>query len=430
MRSSALLAFIFLTNLFFSQTYTLEEKAALLNITGINVSNVAMNERNFQKAKTHFLKTSPDVLILGSSRVLKITGDVVGKPNTLNVGMSGAVLEDLIAVYYCFRVRGLKPKEVIIGIDPWMLNQEDTRWWALTDEFNAMKQMLIHHTPFPIKNETPAADIKFGDICSATFFEFTSANFTANDTLKKIVGRITNDLRLKELVKKDTIAFLNEMLKKVFLYDSLKNKPEMVLNTTGNNLVLETNVYRKKKSFDSLTMLQAYNVVKLNRIILELMYECPASNMDDLIPTLSDENVPETILTNGSYVYDHNFEAVNPGRIKLMITAYKTYKLQKNQTMNDSSKVLFEKFIDHLLAEQIKVSFVLVPYHADIHKFFVTTKEYSFPLRFETYIKTFAKKKNIPVYGSYNPKPYLIESNDFYDGMHIRPSGLKKLKLK
>ncbi|WP_286019168.1 hypothetical protein, partial [Candidatus Venteria ishoeyi] len=69
----------------------------------------------------------------------------------------------------------------------------------------------------------------------------------------------------------------------------------------------------------------------------------------------------------------------------------------------------------------------LVPYHPQAYSHFEENKEYSFTIEFEKYINHMAKKKGISVYGSYNPKTNLVEGSDFYDAMHLRVEGLKKL---
>jgi len=45
----------------------------------------------------------------------------------------------------------------------------------------------------------------------------------------------------------------------------------------------------------------------------------------------------------------------------------------------------------------------------------------------EEYIVSYAKENEINIYGSYNPKRFNLDVNDFYDGMHLNSNGISKV---
>jgi len=67
-------------------------------------------------------KGKSDVLVLGSSHATMLSDDLLPGKTVINGAVPGAKLDHLLAVYAVYRRRGILPPEVILGIDPWMLN--------------------------------------------------------------------------------------------------------------------------------------------------------------------------------------------------------------------------------------------------------------------------------------------------------------------
>lgn len=98
------------------------------------------NERLYRKCFIATARKGYDTVVLGSSRVMTIGEDCLSNAGTLiNLGVSGGVLEDDMALWYCYQENMKeKPKKIIIGIDPWLLNRAngETRWKKhLTKEY-------------------------------------------------------------------------------------------------------------------------------------------------------------------------------------------------------------------------------------------------------------------------------------------------------
>ena len=238
---------------------------------------------------------------------------------------------------------------------------------------------------------------------------------------------LMSDLKIEKL-RKNKLKQINKIIKQPDFYDILDSVTEIELNETGKNLAFETNDYRDRP-FWFLEYYQKINIKKLNLNILTSIYGFPEKKLDELIITHKTQNEQNTRIYDGSLVYSKNFETFNKNTIEVSVRNFKKspYKLNKNQKINQANKQLFEKFVEYLHDQDIKVSFVLIPFYPEAYTFLFDKKEFSFMPEFEAYIKNFAKTKEIPVFGSYNPNIFKIDQYDFYDAMHIRKSGLIKI---
>lgn len=91
------------------------------------------NDRSYKRRLLEKLAVRPEVLILGSSRVMQFNQHLFGHQRFFNASVSGAGLEDDIALYYLYQQRGWKPKTVVIGLDHWLLDKNyTTKKWRST----------------------------------------------------------------------------------------------------------------------------------------------------------------------------------------------------------------------------------------------------------------------------------------------------------
>lgn len=95
------------------------EKAGVL----LSKNTIEFDDCDERKLLIEFLKNkkNSDLIILGSSRSAIIDTSYVGK-SMLNLSISAALLEDMIAVYGLYVKNHDQPKEVILNIDPWTFN--------------------------------------------------------------------------------------------------------------------------------------------------------------------------------------------------------------------------------------------------------------------------------------------------------------------
>lgn len=63
-----------------------------------------------------------DTIALGSSRILQMDASVADADSFFNAGMIGADVRDVMSTLYLFIREGKTPKNVIVGIDPWLFS--------------------------------------------------------------------------------------------------------------------------------------------------------------------------------------------------------------------------------------------------------------------------------------------------------------------
>jgi len=108
-----------------------EGKMAEIVIRNSYVTNISnYDERAFQHESITRMKNTPNTVVIGSSRTMLITTDYFPSETLFNNSVSGASIEDLIAIYQMYKERNYFPKKIIIGIDPWTFNENNgqSRW--------------------------------------------------------------------------------------------------------------------------------------------------------------------------------------------------------------------------------------------------------------------------------------------------------------
>nr|WP_272867689.1 acyltransferase [Crenothrix polyspora] len=139
---SLIVSFIFIVfgvasaNLFGSSSNSgIEAKIAkaLLSTNAVYSSN--MDERKFIKYRIQYENLSPDVIVLGSSRIMQI-GEHNYASKVINLGVSGSSIEDDIAIAD-LATKKFQPSTIVIGLDPWLFNAKSGqgRWKSLNDEY-------------------------------------------------------------------------------------------------------------------------------------------------------------------------------------------------------------------------------------------------------------------------------------------------------
>jgi hypothetical protein len=123
-----LAAFVAATNYFVDpgNLFGSEEREAALArtlATGRSVAaGFAFDEPRLQKFLAEGRSHAPDVLVLGSSRTMMLSRPAFGGHEVVNASISSASLEDMIALFELYEEHGLRPRIVLVGIDPWALN--------------------------------------------------------------------------------------------------------------------------------------------------------------------------------------------------------------------------------------------------------------------------------------------------------------------
>lgn len=115
-------------------------------LKGNNVTNIAnYNERLLQKYLISNAAFCPDVIMIGASRSMLINSTYFRGETFFNNSVSGATIEDLIAIVEMYREKKILPKKVIIGLEPYFLNSNNNqkRWETLELEY----QTFVNRMP-------------------------------------------------------------------------------------------------------------------------------------------------------------------------------------------------------------------------------------------------------------------------------------------
>ena len=159
-------------------------------------------------------KTKEDIIVLGSSRSAKIDHTFFGKKSFFNNNVTGANLEDYIGIYQLYRSNNKIPNTVILGVDPWILNdqQKTTRRWldlakefyTLTDEFpiTGDRYFAIWYYTEKIKNYffIPYFQFSIKKIAQNLIMHdkyFETADFEGNLPIVHYDGSISESLKLR-----------------------------------------------------------------------------------------------------------------------------------------------------------------------------------------------------------------------------------------
>jgi len=127
----------------FGESY--EKQIADEVIKNHNVKNVLnCDERLLQKYLINNTHLCPDIVVIGSSRVMEIHASSFKDSSLYNNGMSGASIEDLLAIAQLYAQKNCFPKKIIIGLDPWTLNKrnEQGRWRSLETEYESFISLM------------------------------------------------------------------------------------------------------------------------------------------------------------------------------------------------------------------------------------------------------------------------------------------------
>ena len=314
----------------------IEIKIAKYLSQGFNVTNVPnIEERMLQKNIIQNLHTSPSIIILGSSRIMLIGKEYYGD-NCFNNGVSGASIEDIIAIYQLYIENDHSDfiRKIVIGIDPWLFNENNgqNRWESLANEYYG----FLSKNPLPIIKNIPL--FKYSQFLSPSYFQA-----------------------------------------------SIKFIPEYLIQLKSNEYITPTN--------------------KIN-------------------------NIGFTRLNDGTIEYDTKYRSKSEIDIENEFKGYISgdiYSMENYFELSEKVINIFNLFIETITKNDTEIEFLLMPYPAMIYAYLTSNEKYKIISLVEDYIIFYGNEHNINVYGSYNPEQFGLNTNDFYDGMHLNNNGIKKV---
>jgi peptidoglycan/LPS O-acetylase OafA/YrhL len=126
--------FSFLTFNYF-QKHGDGSKLAKLLSQNTAIFGFSMDERIFIKNRINYENYNPQILVIGSSRLMQL-GENELKKKTLNLSVSGASIEDQFAITE-MALEKFNPTIIYLGADPWLFNEYNNqkRWKSLKLEY-------------------------------------------------------------------------------------------------------------------------------------------------------------------------------------------------------------------------------------------------------------------------------------------------------
>ena len=126
--------FIDPANLFGSKNYV--SNIADLLVRGNNADNISnYDERLLQLELTKRIETTPDIVVLGSSRIMEIGSEFFPGKIVRNMGVSHANIYDIVSVMGILDSLGHLPSEIYLNVDPGLFELEATTEWQSIEPF-------------------------------------------------------------------------------------------------------------------------------------------------------------------------------------------------------------------------------------------------------------------------------------------------------
>jgi len=168
-----------------------EQKIAQGLKSGYNVTNVSNYDERLLQKEMIDTKTCPQVVVIGSSRTMLINSDYFKNKTFLNNSVSGASLQDLLAIYELYEKNGCAPEHIILGLDPWTLNDNNSqsRWMTLEPEYNIIADRL-NNKKESVHSSNPQS--KYIQLVSPSYFQASIRNLNKNNELLLTKNKINS----------------------------------------------------------------------------------------------------------------------------------------------------------------------------------------------------------------------------------------------
>jgi hypothetical protein len=150
----------------------------------------------------------------------------------------------------------------------------------------------------------------------------------------------------------------------------------------------------------------------------------------DYYPTT--DTVADDIIrrADGSISYNTKYRNTDPAEVRSLAVAFANdnpsmlnHFIRLDPALMDE----FDKFINLLTEDKVKVVFYLPPYHPAAYGILVKSPNYAIIKDVQDFFENYAKDKNITLIGSYDPSDYNLQESDFYDAMHQNVQSINKM---
>ena len=153
---------------------------------GHNVDNLTnYDERLLQEQMVKRLHKSPDIAVLGSSRIMEIGSDFFPGKSVLNCGVSHGGIRDLVAITGLLDSLGRLPGEVVIGLDPYMIGKGgSSEWESLSAYYGSFLHKIRKTGNRDYDHGSPIFSRKLSSFFSLDYFK-SSIDFVARRHSKR-----------------------------------------------------------------------------------------------------------------------------------------------------------------------------------------------------------------------------------------------------
>src|SRR5215472_6306694 len=164
-----------------------------------------IDERRFQAARLAVIPR-PRWVAFGSSRVRDVSGAIAGAaPDEFyNLGMSGATVEDYIALWSLLVRRGKIPEVAVFSVDAWILSSahEQVRWLALApDVIRFLDESGAGHRPLWL----PVQATTYWWLKAREFVSYTVLQRSLQDVERSLAGRKRQGDDLVRALQRDVV---------------------------------------------------------------------------------------------------------------------------------------------------------------------------------------------------------------------------------
>lgn len=129
-----------------------------------------MDEQKVYALYVQNLEHPLDTIAVGSSRILQLTKEIAGTDSFMNCGVSGADIRDVIDMFFLFDRADKLPKNMIIGIDPWLLNGNQDAY-NLRSDVELYNEFLSTRLGMDVPYQKPDNTAKYKALFSPTYLQ-------------------------------------------------------------------------------------------------------------------------------------------------------------------------------------------------------------------------------------------------------------------
>ncbi|MFA6548414.1 MAG: hypothetical protein WCT39_00585 [Candidatus Margulisiibacteriota bacterium] len=136
-------------------------------------------------------------------------------------------------------------------------------------------------------------------------------------------------------------------------------------------------------------------------------------------------------LADGSISYGLKQRSVNASELRLsamrFANANSVYSIDNFTRLDPRLEDKFDKFINLMLKDKVKVIFFLPSYHPAAYPILIGSDKYRIIVDVQSYFEKYANCKKIKILGSYSARDCSLSGADFYDAMHIKKKAINMM---